>query len=95
MDCDSHATFAVTTVRDNQNPVLPSNGVAAFRAHGISEGKITADLLAADAKMNTFLNKIDHKSPMWRWWPVSGSVSTNESDFFEVTGNTSLKQEAK
>jgi hypothetical protein len=95
VDCDSHAMFAVTTVRDNNNPEIPSNGVATFQACSISEGKTTADLLAADTKMNTFLNKINHESPRWRWWPISGGESANESDFFEVSGNTSLKQKGE
>jgi len=90
-DCNSHAMFAVTTVRGNDNPELPSNGVATFQACSISEGKTTGDLLAADTKMNAFLDKINQESPMWRWWPISGMESANESDFFQVTGNTSLK----
>ena len=92
VDCDSHAMWAVTTVRQNANSSLPSNGVATFSACTLAEGKTMEDMLAADAKMNAFLDKINQESAIWRWWPVSGLESTSEADFFEVTGNNSLKQ---
>ena len=95
VDCDSHAMWALTTVRGNGNSAPPSNGVATFQACSLSDGKTVGDLLAADAKMNAFLDKINHESPMWRWWPISGLESATEADFFEVSGNTSLKQKGE
>ncbi len=92
VDCDAHAMWAVTTVRGDANASLPDNGVATFSVCTLADGKTMEDLQAADAKMNAFLDKINHESSMWRWWPVSGQESASEIDFFEVTGNTSLKQ---
>lgn len=95
VDCDAHAMWALTTVRGDANSPLPSNGVATFTTCTLAEGKTMEDVLAADAKMNAFLDKINHESPMWRWWPISGLESANEADFFEVIGNNSLKQKGE
>mgnify|MGYP006977864360 CR=1 FL=1 len=74
VDCDSHAMWAVTTVRQNANSSLPSNGVATFSACTLAEGKTMEDMLAADAKMNAFLDKINHKLSIFGVYCGGGSV---------------------
>ena len=92
VDCDSHATWAMTTVRSNENAAPPSSGVATFQACTMHEGKTMQDLKPADAKMNVFLDKIGQASPMWRWWPISGQRSASKIDFMTIAGQSSLKQ---
>jgi len=67
-------------------------GVWAFHSCNFKEGKGVSDLRDNDKKWNNFLNSLNHKGGVWRWWAGGGSDTQTTNDYYVNISFPSMKE---
>jgi len=93
-NCDGQSQWAMLRVKtSDEGP--SAEGAVSFEACTMLEGYTQEKMMAADEKMNAFMNKAGVSGNVVRWFPISGQSSASNVDFYQVTGSSSLTERGK
>ena len=93
--CDSLAQWGNVGVSVPEDGA-PSEGVVSFQACTMKEGATLEKVMAADAKMSAFMEKIGVSGGvMSRWFPLSGQSTSFTADMVVARGISSLGERGR
>ena len=88
--CDNHAALYSFAVRRPKEPT--PNGYLTIRGCNNKEGSTQAKFLAANTKLNDYLDSIGVDAGIFYWFPGAGSGIDQPYDYLEVMGHSSMKE---
>lgn len=94
ISCDAQGQWGAMMVM-NAGDSVPENGTVSFESCTMKEGATMEKMMAADAKMNAFAQKIGMTGSMLRWFPLGGQSNSVSGSFMQVSSNESLAERGK
>ena len=70
------------------------NNIWAMHSCSFKQGKSASDIRENDNAWNEFLDSLDHKGGVWRWWAAGGSSLEETNDFYVNMGFSSMTEYA-
>lgn len=90
MTCDRHTMFEGQTLRFNLDSLASGN--AQFFGCNFKEGATPEKFVAGTKAFRAFVDTLELKEGIWRWWPSAGHLNQPPFDFLEVVGSASLEE---
>tara|TARA_X000000368_G_scaffold94391_1_gene72242 strand:- start:399 stop:1172 length:774 start_codon:yes stop_codon:yes gene_type:complete len=90
--CETQTLFAATAIRSAQISSETGTGVLLVSNCQLNEGSTLMDLAEADAKWNNYLDSIDNKGGIYRWFPGLGAASNIDYSFKNVLVSSSMSE---
>ncbi|MCS5592510.1 MAG: hypothetical protein NZ775_08315 [Gammaproteobacteria bacterium] len=88
--CDRHTVFGGESLRDSLDSTASGN--AQLFACSFKETSTPEKFLAATKGFREFVDTLNLKEGIWRWWPRAGYFEYPDWDFLEVVGSGSLEE---
>ena len=93
VDCASWSQWDIFEVRANQTDYQEGdNNIWALHSCSFKQGKGASDIRENDNVWNKFLDSLDHKGGVWRWWAAGGSSLEETNDFYVNMGFSSMTE---
>ena len=90
INCDRHTMFRGETLRFSLDDMATGN--AQFFACSFKDTATPEKFIAGTKGFRAFVDTLDLKEGIWRWWPGAGHFNRPEWDYLEVVGSGSLEQ---
>ena len=88
--CDRHNMFRGQSLRNTLDGSATGN--AQFFACSFKETATPEKFEAGTKGFRAFVDTLNLKEGIWRWWPGAGHFGGNDWDFLEVVGSGSLQE---
>jgi hypothetical protein len=90
ISCDSHKMYQGETLRFTLDST--DSGNAQFFGCNFKEGATPEKFIAGTKGFRAFVDTLELKEGIWRWWPSVGHFDAPEWNYLEVVGSASLQE---